>query len=143
MFGYRKKYNNLIYKIIRLKTIREIYNIHLKVIYKTDGNDEIRLGVKIKANSDLIEALNEILKHREKKIGIFDYKKKYEELRRSVYLLKEEIRVQRDQYEWRIDFDNSTNENHYGIEERSRLESLYEHATNLTAELNDILGIKV
>ena len=51
--------------------------------------------------------------------------------------------MQRDQYEWRISFDNSTTEDHYSTEERSRLESLYEHAADLVVELNNILGIKV
>ena len=144
MFGYRKKYNDLIYKIIRLKDTKEIYTEHLKVIYKgTDGNDKIKLGAQIKANSDSIEALNEILKHREKKIGIFGYRKKYEELWRNIFFLKVEIRVQRDQYEWKIGFDNSTNEDHYSMEERSRLEGLYERAADLVIELNNILGIEI
>lgn len=141
MFGYRKKYNDLIYKIIRLKDTKEIYTEHLKVIYKvTGGNDEIRLGAEVKANLDLIETLNEILKHREEKIDIFGYKKKYKEVWHNIYLLKEQTQVQHDQYKWRINFGGSPA---YSVEERSRLEGLYEYATNLIIELNSILGIKV
>lgn len=141
MFKYRKKYNDLIDKIIRLKATKEIYTEHLKLTYEvSDGNDEIKLSAKIKAASDLIELLSEILTHCEEKIGgIFSYRKKYEGLCRNIYLLKEATRVQRDQYEWRIDFDGSPA---YSAEERSRLEGLYDYATNLITELNDILGIK-
>ena len=79
MFGYRKKYNDLIYKTSRLKDTEEIYIEQLKVIYKaSDDNDKIRIDAKIKASSYLIENLNEILKNGEEKIGIFGYKKKYE-----------------------------------------------------------------
>ena len=144
MFGYKKKYNDLIYGIIRLKDTKEIYTEHLKVIYESsDGNDKIKVGIRIKANSYLIETLNEILKNREEKKDIFGYRKKYEELRRDIYFLKEETRVQRAQYEWRINFDNSTNENHYSTEERLRLEALYKYATDLIIDLNNILGIEV
>ena len=135
MFGYRKKYNNLIYKIIRLKDTEEIYTEHLKVIY---GNDKIILDALTKANSDLIGALNEILKHLEEKIGIFGYEKKYKELRRNIYLLKEQARVQRDQFKWRIDFKGSPA---YSMGERSRFEGLYTYEAHLVIELNNILNI--
>ena len=142
MFKYRKKYNDLIDKIIRLKATKEIYTEHLKLIYEaSDGNDKIKLSAKIKAASDLIELLSEILTHCEEKIGgIFNYRKKYEGLYRNIYLLKEATRVQRDQFKWRIDFNGSPA---YSVEERSQLEGLYEHATKLIIELNNILGIKV
>lgn len=140
MFGYRKKYNDLIYKIIRLKELKEIYTEHLKVIYEADDKvDETRLNV----NLDLIKTLNEILKCREEKIDIFGYKKKYKELWHNIYLLRERIRVQRDQSEWRIDFDNSTDECHYSTEERSRLEHLYGYMADLVIEINNILGIDI
>lgn len=142
MFRYKKKYNDLIYKIIRLKDTKEIYIEHLKVIYEviTDGNDKIELGAKVEANLVLIEILNETLARCEKRIGVFGYRKKYKELWHDIYLLKEETRVQRDQYKWRIDFDSSPA---YSMEERSRLKGLYEYATDLIIELNNILGIKV
>ena len=144
MFGYKKKYNDLIYKIIRIKDSKEIYTEHLKVIYKgTDGDDKIRLGAKIKFNLVLIETFNEILAHRKEKIGIFGYKKKYQELWRDIYFLRERIRVQRDQFEWRINFDNSTDKDHYSAKERSRLEGLYGYAADLVIEISNILGIDI
>lgn len=66
---------------------------------------------------------------------MFGYKEKYNNLTYKYYL-KEEVRVQRDQYKWKIDFNGSPA---YSAEEKARLEGLYEYATDLIIELNNIL----